>query len=113
MESRPLVLPRRPSYPRAHGSLPHLYPTSEVLRNPETMKPDLMRQTVLLLIWLVLTAEVFAEDWAQFQGPRGDGTSPETGLLREWPKDGPPVDWRAVIGQGWGAPSVAGNDVVI
>jgi len=54
-----------------------------------------------------------AANWAQFQGPRGDGTSPETGLLRAWPTNGPPIDWRAPIGQGWGAPSIASNDVVI
>lgn len=66
-----------------------------------------------VLTFLALLCCARAEDWAQFQGPRGDGTSPETGLLREWPKAGPPVRWRVKIEQGWGAPSVAGDDVVI
>ena len=32
-----------------------------------------------------------AGDWAQFQGPRGDGTSPERIFRRERPAEGPPV----------------------
>ena len=52
-------------------------------------------------------------DWPCFQGPLGNGTSPETGLLREWPPDGPPVVWRAKIGQGWGQPAIVGDSIVI
>ena len=74
------------------------------------------RSALFLGAWLAVRAAFAIEhaaDWPSFQGPRGDGTSPETGLLREWPKDGPPVAWRVPIGQGWGAPSVAGEDVVL
>jgi outer membrane protein assembly factor BamB len=54
-----------------------------------------------------------ADDWPQFQGPRGDGTSAERGLLRAWPAEGPPVRWRAPIKMGWASPSVVGDDVLI
>src|SRR5436189_6444482 len=67
----------------------------------------------LATVFSLLVLPACAADWAQFQGPRGDGTSPETGLLRAWPTNGPPTEWRAPIGQGWGAPSVAGDDVLI
>ncbi|HEY0456797.1 MAG TPA: PQQ-binding-like beta-propeller repeat protein [Verrucomicrobiae bacterium] len=70
-----------------------------------------MRLPFLTLLFVALSAS--AADWAQFQGPNGDGTSPETGLLRAWPTNGPAIEWRAPIGQGWGAPSVAGDDVVL
>ena len=53
------------------------------------------------------------QDWPQFQGPRGDGTSAERGLLREWPAEGPPVRWRVPIKMGWACPSVAGDDVIV
>lgn len=72
-----------------------------------------MKPFITLVAIGFLSAPADAADWAQFQGPRGDGTSPETGLLREWPPAGPPILWRAKIGQGWGAPSVAGDDLVI
>lgn len=32
-------------------------------------------------------------DWPQWRGPNRNGISPATGLLKEWPKDGPPVAW--------------------
>jgi outer membrane protein assembly factor BamB len=51
-------------------------------------------------------------DWPQWSGPDSNGTSPEKGLLREWPEGGPKVLWRGKISQGWGCPSVAGTDVV-
>ena len=54
-----------------------------------------------------------ASDWPCFQGPLGNGSSPETGLLREWPKDGPPVVWRGKIGQGWGQPAIVGDAIFI
>ena len=49
-----------------------------------------------------------ADDWPSFRGPNGDGISKETGLLKEWPKDGPPKVWTAKnLGSGFGTPSVA------
>lgn len=45
-------------------------------------------------------------DWPQFRGPNRDGISKETGLLKEWPKDGPPLAWK-VKGLGTGHSSVS------
>ena len=47
-------------------------------------------------------------DWPQWQGPDRTAVSKETGLLKEWPKDGPPLAWKAKgLGGGDSAPSVA------
>src|SRR5476651_1853243 len=49
-------------------------------------------------------------DWGQFRGPNRDGIATETGLLKEWPKDGPPLAWKAAgIGGGFSSVSVAGK----
>lgn len=49
-------------------------------------------------------------DWPQWQGPDRNAVSKETGLLKEWPKDGPPLAWKAKgLGGGDSAPSVAGG----
>ena len=32
-----------------------------------------------------------ADDWPQWFGPRRDGKSAETGLLKQWPEGGPPL----------------------
>ena len=53
------------------------------------------------------------EDWAQFLGPHGDGTSAESGLLDRWPTNGPPVVWDRKVGTGYGAPSVRDNRLVL
>src|SRR2546425_3114308 len=64
---------------------------------------------------LVLAVGTFAQnalsgefDWPQWQGPDRTAHSKETGLLREWPKDGPPLAWKVKgLGGGDSTPSVA------
>src|SRR5262245_829501 len=48
--------------------------------------------------------------WPQWRGPLRDGVSTERGLLREWPKEGPKLLWKATgLGEGTGCLSVAGG----
>lgn len=47
-----------------------------------------------------------AADWPQWRGPERSNVSAETGLLQEWPKDGPRLLWEAE-GLGEGVASVA------
>lgn len=66
----------------------------------------------LLACAFLIAASATAADWPQFRGPKRDGVSAETGLLADWPKDGPKQVWRATdLGLGYGTPSVA-NGVV-
>jgi outer membrane protein assembly factor BamB len=46
-------------------------------------------------------------DWPQWRGPNRDGISPESGLLKNWPKDGPKVWWRLPLGEGYSSISIA------
>jgi outer membrane protein assembly factor BamB len=46
------------------------------------------------------------QDWPQWRGPDRSNLSSEKGLLKEWPKAGPPLLWKA-DGLGEGVPSVA------
>src|SRR5678815_5823202 len=47
-------------------------------------------------------------DWPQWQGPGRTAVSKETGLLKEWPKDGPPLAWKVTgIGEGMGGVAVS------
>lgn len=53
-----------------------------------------------------------ADDWPQWQGPARDARSAETGLLKEWPKDGPALAWRIEgLGGGYGAPAIANGRI--
>jgi outer membrane protein assembly factor BamB len=47
-------------------------------------------------------------DWPTWRGPARDDLSKETGLLKEWPKEGPPLAWEAKgLGSGFSSVSVA------
>lgn len=53
-----------------------------------------------------------AADWAQWQGPGRNAVSNETGLLKEWPKDGPPLAWTVKgLGGGDSTPSIAAGRI--
>jgi outer membrane protein assembly factor BamB len=66
----------------------------------------------LLAASLLLGAAGGADDWPQFRGPKRDGLSVETGLLKTWPKGGPPLAWQAKgLGGGYSSLSVAGDRI--
>ena len=51
-------------------------------------------------------------NWAQWRGPNRDGKSPEKGLLKEWPEQGPGLLW-SVNGLGTGFSTVSIADGLI
>ncbi len=62
-----------------------------------------------LLAGNVVLAQVPSKpgDWPQWRGPNRDGISQETGLLREWPQDGPKVVWQIdTVGVGYSSMAV-------
>ncbi len=65
---------------------------------------------------LVLSAalSVAASDWPQWRGPERNGISRETGLLKEWPKDGPKLLWKvSAAGRGYATPAVVGERLYV
>src|SRR5437899_9229141 len=62
----------------------------------------------LLVLSTALSA--FGDEWPQWRGPQRNGISQETGLLKEWPKDGPKLHWKvADAGKGYSTPAVVGD----
>jgi len=73
-----------------------------------------MKNTRVLLpaiLLLALAQQALAQsvaDWPQWRGPNRDGISKETGLLKQWPAEGPPLVWKASgAGGGYSSFSVA------
>ncbi|MFN3191196.1 MAG: PQQ-binding-like beta-propeller repeat protein [Aureliella sp.] len=53
---------------------------------------------------------VQAEDWPTFRGADRTGIAPDTGLLDEWPAEGPKLLWAADgAGRGYASPAISGN----
>lgn len=62
-----------------------------------------MKRYACCLALVLPAATAAAEDWPQWQGPDRTAVSREKGLLKEWPKDGPVLAWKATgIGEGMG-----------
>ena len=54
------------------------------------------------------------EDWPQWRGPERNGTSSESGLLKQWPSGGPKLLWQVNdIGDGYSTPVVVGNRIYL
>ena len=65
---------------------------------------------LVVLVVLACSQYLDAADWPQWRGPERNGISPETGLLPEWPKDGPELLWRVDdIDYGYSTPAVVGD----
>lgn len=67
------------------------------------------------IILLTLSAELAAQaggNWPQWRGPNRDGISQETGLLKQWPAEGPPLVWKATgAGAGYSSLSIANGRI--
>jgi outer membrane protein assembly factor BamB len=51
-----------------------------------------------------------AADWPQWRGPNRDGKSADTGLLKQWPTNGPKLAWKATrLGKGYSGVSLVGD----
>src|SRR5688572_27911249 len=60
----------------------------------------------------LVASSAHAGDWPQWQGPERNSVSKETGLLKEWPKDGPPLAWKVTgVGGGYSSPSIVGGQI--
>jgi len=68
----------------------------------------------LILAMCLQVADIHAADWPQFRGPKRDGKSPETGLLKKWPDGGPRlVRTISGVGDGFSSPSIARGKLYI
>lgn len=83
---------RQPQFPRLRVS-------------SAAMRPLLL--AVLATVVFPPADAVHAEDWPQLQGPNRDNKSSETGLLDQWPEEGPELLWTFKnAGIGYSSPSI-------
>jgi len=72
--------------------------------------PSVVMAVASWTILLLSAGAARSDDWPQWRGPQRDGVSKETGLLKEWPADGPKLLWQVKdLGQGYSTPAVVGE----
>lgn len=76
------------------------------------MKTASIHLALLLLGTSALEGVPGPFDWPQWQGQARDASSKETGLLKEWPQEGPRLAWKATgLGGGDSTPSIAAGRI--
>ncbi len=71
-----------------------------------THRNILLFLSLLLLVTLPAWSVARSEEWPNWNGPKHDGVSAETGFANTWPKDGLPIEWTREIGTGFSSMSV-------
>ncbi|MGD0088850.1 MAG: PQQ-binding-like beta-propeller repeat protein [Planctomycetota bacterium] len=67
-----------------------------------------MKKSLILAVLLAALARGEEPFWPEFHGPRRDNMARETGLLKEWPKEGPKLLWSfSPCGKGYAGVSLA------
>jgi len=73
-----------------------------------------MKTSLWVALISIVPSLLLADDWPQWRGPNRDGISQETGLLKEWPKEGPRLLWKTEdIGRGYSTPAVVGDRLYV
>ena len=71
-------------------------------------KRVVLAAVVLLFVFAVQALAQTDASWPQWRGPNRDGISKETGLLKQWPAQGPALVWKASgAGNGYSSFSIA------
>jgi outer membrane protein assembly factor BamB len=84
------------------------------LRNTRTIQSIAVRQLFVLLASCATLSALLAANWPQWRGPQRNGISEETGLLQEWPEEGPPLLWQVgELGDGFSTPAVVGDRIYL
>jgi outer membrane protein assembly factor BamB len=73
-----------------------------------------IKRLLLVTVVLGIPALAKADDWPQWRGPERTGISKETGLLKQWPKEGPKLLWQVKdIDYGYSTPSIIGDRIYL
>jgi len=70
-----------------------------------------MKMSPILAALLPLIAG--AADWPQFLGPTRNAVYSGTPLANSWPSEGPPVVWRAAVGEGYSSPVISDGRLIL
>jgi len=74
------------------------------------MRHFLKSAVFVCVLLLIFACGSWANDWPQWRGPNRDAVCSETGLLKEWPAEGPKLLWEiSGLGPGFSTVSIVGG----
>ena len=74
----------------------------------DSRKSLVLNCTLVLLLFSASASAQVGGEWPQWRGTARDGISKETGLLKQWPAEGPPLAWKSAgAGRGYSSVSVS------
>src|SRR6516164_81307 len=101
-------LPASPTCPVRAGT----YPGQR--GDPPPSPRSRMKSLFLLVLTAGLLTALAGADWPQWRGPDRTDVSRDTGLLKTWPANGPPLLWTFTsTGIGYSAPAVVGDRLYV
>lgn len=72
------------------------------------------RSIVAIMMVVMGAISASGQDWPQWRGPQRTGLSNETGLLKQWPAEGPRKVWSINgLGEGYGALAIKGDRILM
>ncbi len=71
------------------------------------------RRITLLFGCMLLISPAVADDWPQWMGPKRDGVWRESGIVSNFPPNGPKKLWSAPVNAGYTGPAVANGRVFV
>ena len=81
-----------------------------MLIRPFAIMKFFLRILSLALLW---SSILHADDWPHWLGPERDAVWRETGIVADFPEDGPEVLWRVAVSYGYSSPAVANGKVYV
>jgi outer membrane protein assembly factor BamB len=75
----------------------------------------MLKKTFILLIVIIFTGSILvAQTPTKWRGPDGNGIYNETGLLKQWPANGPEIIWHYDdLGEGHSSPAFANESIYL
>lgn len=70
-------------------------------------------RTFMAVIIVLFSISAFGGDWPQFRGADRSNISSETGLLRNWPSQGPKVLWKIPVCEGYAGAAIKDGRVYL
>ena len=74
----------------------------------------LLSMVISVIVVVSIQGGALADDWPQFGGPARNNISKETGLLKQWPPEGPQLLWTVSgCGTGFSSAAIAGGAIYV